>query len=275
MSFDTYETSTEQGTPVEIYDLTFASSEYRYTSNQVDVVVEANTYAAIPISRGRINRTIEKGSEGKLEIVLPGDTPFVTAFALSSAGSRAFVTVRRYHRDDPATEVILIYKGTIQTVRFEANGRRAVLQARALTSAEGRTVPRMTFQGLCNHMLYSTQCGVNKDLFKHILYVQSVSSDGKTLTVLGAGALGADYFENGYCEFGSDFRMVTAQDGASNNDLHLMVPFATSPIAQWLTFYAGCKHRLSDDCNTKFSNAVNFGGFPYVPTKNPFESGLE
>ena len=43
---------------------------------------------------------------------------------------------------------------------------------------------------------------------------------------------------------------------------------------------AGCDHSVTT-CDTKFntpedtqSNVINYGGFPFVPGKNPFETGL-
>ena len=33
--------------------------------------------------------------------------------------------------------------------------------------------------------------------------------------------------------------------------------------------YPGCDHTLST-CADKFGNQLNYGGFPYIPVKNPF-----
>jgi hypothetical protein len=33
--------------------------------------------------------------------------------------------------------------------------------------------------------------------------------------------------------------------------------------------YAGCDHLLAT-CRDRFSNVANFGGFPWIPQKNPF-----
>jgi uncharacterized phage protein (TIGR02218 family) len=272
VSYDAYESSVEGGAPIEIYTIAFGATAYRYTSYKIDVNILSEDFEAIPISRGTISQSVEQRSEGRLEVVVPGDNPFVQQFITAVPGIRATLTLQRYHRDDPAEEVVLIYKGTVQTVRFEKNGRRAVLIVVGLTAAKGRSVPRFTYQGLCNHMLYDGRCKVNSSLYQHTLYVVSVN--GRVLTVSGAGAIGADYFENGFVEYNGDYRMVTAQGGVGNNDLTLLIPFSTSPVGQWLEFYAGCKHTPTV-CDTKFANIVNYGGFPSVPTKNPFESGLE
>jgi len=36
-------------------------------------------------------------------------------------------------------------------------------------------------------------------------------------------------------------------------------------VGDVFTIYPGCQKRLQQDCITKFSNGINFGGFPYLP----------
>jgi hypothetical protein len=36
-----------------------------------------------------------------------------------------------------------------------------------------------------------------------------------------------------------------------------------------VTLFPGCDHTLAT-CSGKFSNTANYGGFPFMPTKNPF-----
>jgi len=33
--------------------------------------------------------------------------------------------------------------------------------------------------------------------------------------------------------------------------------------------YAGC-NRTIQECSSKFNNTLNYGGMPFIPTKNPF-----
>jgi hypothetical protein len=36
---------------------------------------------------------------------------------------------------------------------------------------------------------------------------------------------------------------------------------------------AGCDHSVST-CAARFGNLANYGGFPFIPTKNPFSTGV-
>ena len=46
-----------------------------------------------------------------------------------------------------------------------------------------------------------------------------------------------------------------------------------SVVGQDVDVFAGCDHTV-DTCDQKFDNVINYGGWPYVPSKNPFESGI-
>ena len=39
-----------------------------------------------------------------------------------------------------------------------------------------------------------------------------------------------------------------------------------------ITLYPGCDHTRAT-CAAKFANLDNFGGFPWIPTRNPFDGG--
>ena len=40
-------------------------------------------------------------------------------------------------------------------------------------------------------------------------------------------------------------------------------------IGDAIYLYPGCDRTLNT-CHAKFGNSANFGGFPFIPTKNPF-----
>ena len=49
--------------------------------------------------------------------------------------------------------------------------------------------------------------------------------------------------------------------------------FAIPTLGQTVDVFAGCDHSLAI-CESKFANVINYGGFPFVPIKNPFNSSL-
>jgi uncharacterized phage protein (TIGR02218 family) len=271
MSFDTYETSAESGQPVELYDFSLGSTRYRYTSDPIDVVYLTNTYAAIPISRGRLSVSKEEQNGDRIEITMPASDVFPQQYVSSVPGKKATLTLTRYHRNDPAQEGVIVFKGTVATIRFVDEAVTAKLTVIPVTAAESRPIPRMCYSNLCNHMLYDVLCGIGETAAAWQKTFNCTSASANTITVPGAGACGADFFEGGFVNCDGDYRLVVDQSG---DNLVLFTPFSLSPVGKSVKCNAGCKHRV-EDCRDKFSNIANYGGFPFVPLKNPFESGIE
>jgi hypothetical protein len=270
MTYDSREASVEAGNPVELYEFNVGSETFRLTSSELPITAAGNTWTGGNIERGRMARTTDD-KEDRIQISMPSTNAFAQLFLLIAPGNKATVTIRRLHRDDG--NVITFYKGFIHGIGFTEDAHKTVFAVLPITSVKSQQIPRFTYQGLCNYTLFDADCKVAEASFTHSLLVTAVN--GAVLTVSGAGALGADYFENGFVPSGGEHRLIIAQGGAGNNNLTLLVPFKTSPLNQSLDFRAGCKHRLTTDCQTKFSNHLNFGGFAFVPTKNPFETGLD
>lgn len=271
MSYDSYESSVESGDPVELYEFTLGTDTFRYTSDEDDITTAAGTYTAVPISRERIIYETQEKASDRLQVTLPASNAFVSNFVDIVPGKIALLTILRYHRSDPAEEQVTIFKGILNTVRYSEEGKVALLQVMPLTSAQTRAIPRITFSGLCNHMLYDSRCKISEtsSTWEKFLPVSAVSSNQITCT--GASAFGSDFFAGGFVEFDDDYRQVISQSG---DVLTLNVPFAISPLNQTVRVLSGCSHELSV-CASKFSNAVNFGGFPYVPGRNIFVDGLD
>lgn len=278
MSFDANEIGVESGQPIELYQFTLGSSHTRLTSSENDVTIPSTleTFVAQALTRSNIVQESSDPGSQKLSVRMPASHPLVQQYRNIAPGRRATLTIYRMHRADlgVSDERQTIFKGSIRNVAFADDGRVAVMTVLPVTSAYSKPTPRRTYQGLCSHMLYDARCTINRDdpAFRHDGTVTAVSGD--TVTVSGAatfsGAL-ADFFVAGYLEVDGDFRTVVAQSG---DVLTIVVPFLESPLGKAVVARAGCKQRAVEDCEDKFNNLVNFGGFPYVPKSNPFETGI-
>lgn len=251
--------------------MALGSESFLLTSGEDDYVFQSNTYTATPIIRTSIRESLEN-NDGKVEFFLPVSHPFVTAYKGVTPGKLATVTVVKVHRDDPDLEGRTIYKGIIRNISFIKNGNQAQISSIFFTRWRGRQIPRRTYQGNCNHMLFDDLCKLSDTDPSFEKFLNISADTGITITADGAGAFGSDFFETGFAEFDGEFRLIVAQ---STDVLTLILPFSNSPLNQSIRIVTGCKHRLSADCIGKFSNEINFGGFPYVPRKNPFVVGID
>ena len=268
MTFQVQEESVEAGRPIELYEFTIGAEVIRYTSAENDHIppFNANTFFSRAISRNNPSVTTEDRRQ-TLELMLPTDDDLARRFIDVPPGPEVTLEVTRYHVGD--TEAYIIWQGKIIGAAYTQEGGACMLSGVTDEAAFSRPIPRFKYQGLCNHVLYDTLCTVVRTSFKYTAVVSAVV--GNTITVTGLSANGADWAVGGYVDNGaSDFRMVVDQSG---DTLTLFLPFGTSPLGSSVDVYAGCDHTI-DTCNTKFTNSVNYGGFPFVPTFNPFERGL-
>jgi len=271
VTFAAYETSQELAQPIELYEFKQGTETFYYTSNEADVTFASQVYAAVALKREATKQLVDATQEG-MNLTVPSNLTFIRRFILVTPGKRVSLILRRFHRNDPDLQAVVLFRGVVQSFRFGRDGREAILQVAPATVAYSRNIPRFTFQSLCNHMLYDARCKLNESdpAFSKLLPVTAVV--GSVVTATGAGAFGADFFVAGFAEMDQDFRAIVSQ---STDDLELIAPFSTSPVGTTIRFVAGCKHRLVEDCEGKFNNVSNYGGYPYVPTKNPFSTGLD
>jgi uncharacterized phage protein (TIGR02218 family) len=270
-TFSALESSIASSRPLEVYEFVQGSTTYRYTSAASDVTVGSSTYTAIAIARSRV----EQGSDAEnrtLIITVPVNEPFARQFVNVVPGERGTVRIYRYQRDEsPAFNTrVLLFEGIVQSVRFPQDGYVAEIAVRSAEAALNRNIPRFTYMGMCNHFLYDANCGVDPAGFNHVGTVTAVN--GNVVTVTGAGSAGLD-FVGGYCRptGSNDFRMILATSG---DDITLLLPFYTNPTGTNLQLFAGCDHLIDGDCALVFDNVINFGGFGFVPNRNPFQTGL-
>jgi hypothetical protein len=101
-----------------------------------------------------------------------------------------------------------------------------------------------------------------------------VSVSGNDIGVSGVGAAGAGFFDGGFVKTpaggNDDARLILASSG---DTLTLLLPFSVDVLGTDVDVFAGCTHDLAI-CSSKFDNVVNYGGFPFIPRKNPFNSTL-
>ncbi|MCP4993148.1 MAG: hypothetical protein GY934_05090 [Gammaproteobacteria bacterium] len=266
MSYEAYEESVEGGQSVELFVLTLGSTIWRmHNSIEDEISYSGDTYYKTNVGRERI-----VSGQDNLAVEIPADHTFPLAHVTSAPGQVATLTIYSFHRGDTA-DVRVLYKGVVRAVSFTKNAYGAKLNVMPITQAFDKMIPDRTFQAACNHVLYDTACTVSSSSYQYTGAVSAVTANVITVTGLLASK-GAEWATAGYVSYGIlDFRLVLGQ---ASDDCTLILPFYEEVSGQNVDVYAGCDHTIGT-CDTKFSNEINFGGTPYVPTRNIFISGLD
>lgn len=271
MSFESFEESVEGSRPIELHQFALGTETFNFhTTAEGTITVGSDVYEAEPIVRGPIVRGPEDRNRNFF-VRLPRDNIFIQKFVDVIPGQRASYTLRRYQRQEGVTDLVTLFKGFVHSINFEQKTREAQLIIRSIEAASSRIIPRFTYMSRCNNVLYDDQCKVDRTLFRLIASVSAVS--GSVLTVPGANAEVDGFYDGGEVFFPdiNDARLILKHVG---NDLTLLLPFPEDAVGETVHVFAGCDHSIGV-CDGTFSNVENFQGFAFVPTRNPFETGVD
>lgn len=276
MSYLAQEQAVETGKPIELFRFTNLEEQFNYTSATDRITVDSIVY--LPRNITRTEADVRSDQEpANLVLRMPADDRLVARYLFTAPASRDKLVVRRLHLSDtPTPEVVIYWVGEIASVGFEND--EAVIACEPSGAVVRRPIPRRSFSAACGHVLYDRGCKVNENnpAFKFDVTVTGISGSQVTVFGTNVGAQAADFFVAGFLDRGSaERRMVLTQtnDSANQVTLGLLLPFAQLTLGAALTLRAGCDHSAAT-CHAKFTNIVNHGGFPWVPTENPFSTGI-
>jgi len=179
-------------------------------------------------------------------------------------------TLRMYivNWDDP-TQFLLMFKGTIgDTTR---NGQRFQAEVRGLSHALEQPVGRV-YQHICDAVIGDPQCKVDLTQTQFSGSGSVLTTDGvSTLTTSGLEGFSSEWFSLGRLTWMSGSLQGTTIDIRNHRidgtDIILdlwepvLVPINAGDI---FDITAGCD-KTFETCKAKFSNQLNFQGFPHIP----------
>ena len=265
MSYSAIETSIHSGAPAEFYIFDYDGQVYGYTSATRDLTVMFQPCTPAPIERTKIRWTT-KLTGGKLLLDVPVDFPIALLFDGFPPEMPVNLTVYRYHITDVDEEPIIIWTGRVRGAAWQET--KVVLSCDSFATTLNKTGPRLQFQYMCNHVLYGTHCGISEVTFSASVTLYSISGLNLYSTALDSYADG--WFDGGYLRFGNKYRMITSHVGDRITVTALIDQLTSNSV---ITVSAGCSHTF-DTCVDKFSNYRRYGGYPFVPNRNPFTVGL-
>lgn len=237
-----------------------------YTSADVDVVFDSETYIRAQIVRSafRTGTTETRGSE--VEISLPRTHALVTLLA---GPPRPPVTVEifRLHRNDLSVGAsIKPWVGKAVGLRFE--GPTAIVTFANERALQDRKIPRYLTAIPCQHDLYGPLCQTSRVL--NTVGPFTVSDiDGRTVTVDGAGTAAAGRltgFPGGILK--TPDSTLGLIEGAAGDVLTLKQALPTLEIGNEVMLTFGCDKR-HQTCQHDFGNIEHYGGEVVMPLQSP------
>lgn len=264
MTYDTREVSNYDGAPIALYEFIIGGIYWRYTSARRDITVAGATWESMAISDEGITASGDSADD-EFKITMPS-SPFTDMFIGTPPSSAIYVNVRRVHHDD--NDAPIVWAGTLKSVKRN-NAISFEIICRTITSSLNRLGLRLNFSRNCPHSLYDLNCMVNKAAYALNATVMSVT--GNSFIHNGPVPGIANYYSGGFIEFTVnglvERRPIESQVGST---ITLLTTTDDMVTGMTVTMYPGCD-RTTSTCNSKFNNLSNYGGFPNLPTKSPFD----
>ena len=278
MTYDQKERSAYGGRPVELYRFTKGTSIFRHTDSDQDVTIGAETYTAgWPLSRTEPELSKEE-KHSQLKITTALTHPVAQLFMPGAPSETVWVTVLRAHVGDTDTNVV--WQGKVRGVSWKASKGEATFECDPVDKTLGKMGFRQTFGPQCNKNLYSPRCGVSEADYAVDVTISAISANGFAVTAAVFGDKPNQWYRLGELYIPTLGARMQILDH-TGTVCTLKVPILGLTVGAKGRAIAGCDHcwKKADgsngDCIARFNNGINFGGWPFVPTKNPYAVSIE
>lgn len=273
MSFATLETSAESGRPLELLMVTYLTNYWYFTTSELPVIHDGNTYQPLPFRHSDIERTGDV-AKSDVTIEVPQDCPLGDLFRIQPPSSIVNATLFAKHVDD--AEVKVVWKGRIVNAQWNLPWLK--LTTESIYTSLRRVGLRRKIAVLCPHTVYQQGhglCNANKAAME----VNGTAADitGSTIAIAATAGRPDNYFAAGEIWWTNADngqivkRMIVSSDNIGT--VTLAAPPLGLAIGGAVKLYPGCNH-TPGECNDKFGNKLNYGGQEYIPKKNPFGGSM-
>lgn len=270
MSFADLEASNQDAIPVSLYQFLIGDVSWFYASTDypVDLMIDGEkfTFEPLPISDSGVMASGDPTSD-EFTVTMP-ITEFVDLFQNNPPSITCYLIVRRKNRG--ATDAPIYWFAEVRGVK-RTNGVTAEVTASALSASFQRKGLRLSYSRGCPYALYDLCCRVKPEDFVQGATVRDFS--GTTFTLDQPVPHPAGYFDGGYFEWTRpegiiERRMIEALEG---DVVSVLGTTDGLSVGVAVNLFPGCG-RTAEECDVKFNNLPNYGGFRHLPGKSPFGS---
>lgn len=261
--------------PKELYRFVEGETVWNFTSADENEEYNGELYVSSAIGRNEVESKNEL-SRANIEISFSIDDAFARRYLKSVIDEVVTLTIFRKESDGT---VSVVWKGRLSSLK--PNIAEIVLVFESVFTSLRRPGLRIRYQRSCPHTLYGKGCTLIKEDFGVTGVVTNYEKNVVKMPI--AATYPSGYFTAGIIEApDGSLRFITNhyQDTLTlirslDNLAELFAAKGYGNSYGWaygdLTarIYPGCD-RLRETCNDKFNNMDNYGGFPFIPLKNPF-----
>lgn len=266
MAFNEIEVSNYQGVPAQLYEFRLGTSVWRYAAGDDEVVVAGDVYEPIAIGHDGYSASGDPSADD-LTINISALAAVNDLFDGTPPSDTIELFIRSYHHGD--VEAPVVWAGSVRS-SSRVSSAEARFTCNSLLATLNRNGLRLSWQRGCPHALYDRQCRVNPEHYATAILVESM--DGGSISAASISLLPDGYLDGGFLSFAgthgtTERRGIERQSGTR---VELLGPSDGIAVGEWVIAYPGC-NRTTEACLNKFNNLDNYGGFPHIPNKSPFD----
>lgn len=273
MTFEEIEESRDLGLPVHLFLFRYGAavnSFFAYTD--ADEVITHLGIDYIPTAIGKpsisTSGTLDKTS---LEITTAFNSSLADLFLSYPPSYVINLTIRQGHISDPDQVYIVSWTGRV--LSCARSGNEATFDCEPIATSLKRPGLRRNYQYGCPHALYGTACKANK-----VTATVNTTVAGTLGAIIslppGWTAIPQDKYINGLIEWdepSGDVSLRSILRTTSPNTFVTSGDLSSLTVGQPIRISLGCDRTMTD-CLNLHNNIHNFGGHPFIPTKNPLSN---
>ena len=277
MSFAGQEESIYHGEPVELFLFRYGPGPtqfHAYVDAEIDVSFDGVTYVASPIRREAVKSsgTLDKAT---IKVNTDANSGVAELFRVYPPTQPVTLFIRQGHIGDPDAEFKVIWTGTVAGCSWEDS--EATLSCNPVSTSMLRTGLRRHWQYGCPHALYMGDanggCRADKVAATQVTTLSAVSGSIVTLPSGWNGTRDKAKFLRGLVEWvnpeGGTERRAILKVNTAANVITMGGPIVGMEAGDTVAVILGCNQQMAD-CADLHNNINDFGGQPWIPTKNPF-----
>jgi len=275
MTVSQYENSRARGNPVNLYLFTYgqlANAYYAYTDAEQPISYLGKTYQPLPIDRDQLNAS---GSLDKtaLKIRVPRGCDVSELFRIYPPNQVVTLVISQGHLTDAVPQFLVVWTG--RTISRDVQGDTTEFTCEPIATSLRRSGLRRNYQYGCPHALYGDRCKANKGAARVQSPLISFGSSNLTFNNNWFLPFAESHFIGGLAEWvnnqNGEREIRTILKITAGVTLELSGIVRGLSAGQTIDLFKGCARTMAG-CNTH-NNIQNFGGQPWIPTKNPI-SGI-
>lgn len=272
-----FQGSRSRSVPVHLYEAVYGSgpdNRILLTDAEEPVVIRGETYQVAQIKHGEVHAsgTLDKTS---IDVTTRYDSPLSELFRHYPPSRVVTLTIKRGERDDPEQDFYTIWSGRVLSCNLEAY--EAKLTCEPVGTGVRRPGLRRNYQLGCPHVLYGPSCRADRQAFTSTAVVENFEGSSIRVAAGWNGDWNPAQFINGIASWvdpsGGEIVRTILQIAGDTDASSLLLAGNLTGLKNGVSvdLSLGCSHQLTD-CTNVFDNGPNYGGCPWIPTKNPVGS---